>query len=142
MNWRAWFTGYTMNFLPDAKVIHINKSDVSPAVKEKIYYEGPKNMIKMLIKNLEVRTLIWVLPLNIAGWVVVMLKFLITGQQYLSLLVWKGIWWNIWNFRHTFKSRKHIQKNTKINTLTNRIIFGPISFQNILSKGWRWISHV
>jgi len=142
INWRAWFTGYTMNFIPTAKIIHINKGTPSLQTKKQIVYEGSKNMMKMLIKNLEIATLFWVLPVNITTWIVVMFRFLITGQPYLSLLVWKGISWNIWNIHHTLGSRALIQKSAKRSLLTNHIIFGPLSFQNILAKGWRWISHV
>lgn len=126
--WKARMCGHTVYFLSQIYVYHYaGGTSVSTQVKKGAYattirrrYDAQKNNICILIKNLEITSLIWRLPGSIllasAEGFVYLLQGNITGFFALH----NTIIWNILNIRETLKKRRKIQK---IRTVSDKIIF-------------------
>lgn len=134
--WRVWLAGYQLFYLPSVKVRHFLKSSLNKETNYKVFYEGAKNNISNLIKNLSLSRLWWMLPVHIFVWVGLSLKQILFGKFYLALWIYKGIWWNIANFARTLNKRSVSKK------LDKNILFDEISFKLLINKGVTWFKNV
>lgn len=115
--WRSWMAGYTALYAPHSVVHHTSgtSSIILPSQTHDYNgkFHGCKNYIQTLIKNLEMKNLLQILPLHVVLW---------TGLAYYSLLQRKtkpwlwihaAIWWNCTHIFSTLKKRAIIQSRRK-----------------------------
>lgn len=135
--WRVWLSEYQVYYLPNAKVYHHQKSSLNKKTRYRVFYEGAKNNLNYLLKNLSFLQLFWVIPLHLLAWIIIMLKQLITGNFTMAFAVFRGLFWNLINLGKTINKRPKI-KSKKI---SKKILFGKIKFSALIHKGKRWFSN-
>ncbi len=117
LSWRIWLFGYRFVFLPKDKIWHAyvtkEKNDHYYQKSQVIYY-GCRNTITTLIKNLEKKNLIKILPLHILSWLMLSFMFLIQLKLAKSFFIIKGVAWNFVHLRQILKKRRLVQKNRTI----------------------------
>lgn len=127
--WRIWLHGYKVVLIPNSIVYH--KFGTSSIVfPEKINYlvkfHGTKNYILTLIKNLEFKNLVKILPVHISMWIGISIFFLFKGQFNSSKLILQGIIWNFTNWKVIIRKRKIVQES--------RVVKDEELFPKILKK--------
>lgn len=142
LSWRVWLAGYKVAYLSEAKVCHFAKSSLSKKTQHHIFYEGAKNNTANLLKNASFTTLLWILPLHVAGWVIISIKLIIQGRFDMAGWIYRGLWWNTENLHRTLVKRKYVQSITDTDNEVQRIIFGPSKMKEIFGKGLKWISRI
>lgn len=114
LSWRIWLLGYRFVFLPTDRLWHAyvtqEKNDLYYQHGQ-VIYRGCRNAITTLIKNLEKKNLIKILPLHIISWLILSYMFLIQLKLAKSFFIIKGVLWNFINFPLTIKKRRLVQKN-------------------------------
>ncbi|MBI4972712.1 MAG: glycosyltransferase family 2 protein [Candidatus Omnitrophica bacterium] len=122
--WRSWLAGYTALFIPDAVVYHAGSKTSKTFPSSFRYYHPFKNRIATIIKNLEMRNLIWMLPLHLflCFGIIIALAFKLRFSQ--SFAVFRAMLWNVKNFKKTLEKRKEVQ--TKIRKLSDNELFPKI----------------
>ena len=120
--WRAWLAGYEVLFVPSVTVWHAygtkEKNELYYEHRKKFYqttYLGSRNMITTLIKNLELKNLIFILPTNISCWLIISFLFLIQLKIKKGVAIWKGILWNFLHLGEILRKRQKIQTTRTIN---------------------------
>ncbi len=128
--WRVWLMGYKVLYFPKAIIYHkvgftIKRLDVG-----NINFHYYKNRITSLLKNLEVKNLVIILPLHVIISLGIASAFLLRGQFKSFWMILRAILWNISNFDKTLTKRNIIQKNRKV---TDKEIFAkfmhPVNWQ-------------
>ncbi len=112
--WRVWLIGYKVIFYPKAHIYHKVGFTIKRLDVLNINFHYYKNRISSLIKNLEFKNLIFILPAHLFVSFGIAFVFLIRRQPKNTLMILKAIWWNIKNISKTIKKRQQIQKTRKI----------------------------
>lgn len=117
LSWRVWLAGYRVVFIPQSKVYHAfntpKKSFKRYYPKDIVRYRGCRNYIFTLVKNLELRNLIKILPAHLACWLLLSLLFFLKGNFADSFYILKGIGWNFLNINLLLKKRRFINNNIR-----------------------------
>lgn len=140
LSWRVWLAGYRVVFIPTAIVYHAfntPKKDFKKYYPSYIVrYYGCRNYITTLIKNLQFKNLIGVLPLHVYSWLVMAVLFSLKGNIKDSFYILKGIFWNILNMNILIS--KHRANNTMIRKVNDEKILDRLkskeSSEDILRK--------
>lgn len=114
LSWRIWQSGYRFVFLPTDKIWHayVTKEKNDRYYQDsQVIYRGCRNAITTLIKNLEKKNLIIILPLHIISWLILSCMFLIQLKVAKSFFIIKGVLWNFINLPLILKKRRLVQKN-------------------------------
>ncbi len=115
--WRIWLAGYTIILAPESVVYHKFGSSSLLAPQRKSYltqFHGTKNYILTLIKNLENKNLIKILPLHIVIWIGISLYLLMKGKFHSSRWILLGISWNFLHLKKVMEKRRDVQKQRVI----------------------------
>ncbi len=130
ISWRVWRTGRRILLLPDVYVTHLQKSSLNKKTEHRVYYEGTKNMLIMLVKNLSAFYW-WVLPLYILTWLMLSVGMLFSSKKAMSLWVWKGLLQGILKIPVILRWRKKTATIYQA-PVTSQIIFGD--FKTLIAK--------
>lgn len=119
LGWRSWLAGYKAIFLPESIVYHEFGTSTVILGKNKNNYNakfhGCKNYILTLLKNLERKNLLTILPRHIFLWIGLAWYALIAKWDARAFLwIHKGIWWNLIALRKNLKKRRAVQKKRVI----------------------------
>jgi len=138
--WRIWLSGKKVIYFSGARLVHYQKSSLTNSTRRRVYYEGSKNNLSNIIKNADVRIVVFMVPLYLLGWILISVKLFIKMDLSNFLLVYKGLFWNIVNLKRILKKRSHSRTNCyKIPT---KILFGDINFTKLYRKGLVWLKNV
>ncbi len=137
LTWRMWLGGYKVLYLPTALGFHYQKGSFGKNTSHLIFYEGTKNNLSNLLKNMPIKILVWMLPLHIIFLILLTVKLCMEKRVKMAKEVLKGIFWNINNIRKTLHKRKQILNKANLDAV-EKIMFGPIKINRVISKGWRW----
>ena len=103
LSWRVWLAGFKVFFVPYAVTYHAFNTplkNVKQFYSQKtIHYHGCKNYTTMLIKNLEWKNLIWILPKHLLVWVLVGFIFILKLEFQKAGYTFRGIGYNFWHIR-------------------------------------------
>ena len=123
--WRVKLLGYKVYVNPKARIYHKmgvtlggSSSEIIGKMKYtttplKRYY-GERNTLRTLIKNYEIKTLLWILPIYIFMNIGEILYFL-SKRNLRVVKSYIDAWiWNIKNFKDTLKERRRIQSFRKV----------------------------
>lgn len=117
LSWRVWLAGYRVVFVPQSKVYHAfntPKKDFKRYYPKNIVrYYGCRNYILTLVKNLELRNLIKILPLHLGCWLLLSVLFVLKGSFADGFYILKGIGWNLFNINLLLKKRRFININIR-----------------------------
>jgi len=116
--WRIWLQGYKVLFAPLSVVYHdsATTSRILPQKRSRylVKFHGTKNYIQTLIKNLDVKNLLRILPIHIALWVAMISVFSLRGRFYEAKCVFEGIIWNVKSCRKVLAKRKIVKSQRKV----------------------------
>lgn len=117
LSWRVWLQNYEVWFLPTAVGIHYFNTKWKPAkeyyTSERVHYNGCRNYLTMLIKNLGTRNL-WVVPLHASIWLIVGIAMLCSLKGSSGFNILKGLGQVMRSLFTILTERKKIQENRKI----------------------------
>lgn len=139
--WRIWLLGYRIIYFPQAEAIHFQKGSLNQKTEYRLFYEGTKNNLSNLLKNMPVKILFWMVPLHIFFLILLVVKLLLEKRATMAKEVLRGIFWNIINIQRTLKKRQLVRKYL-VNDRIQDIMFGPLGFWLLAKKGWRWFQNV
>ncbi len=118
LSWRIWLAGYRVLFVPWAVGIHYFNTKFKPAKvyynSKRVHYNGCRNYITMLIKNLERRNLWRILPIHVVIWVGASGAMFLTGKVRQSINILKGIHYVISHLPFILSKRQAIQSKRKV----------------------------
>lgn len=112
--WRVWLAGWKVLFYPKAHIYHKLGFTIRRLNVTQLNYHYYKNRICSLIKNLGTINIILILVPHIIISASLIIIFLFNGQLKYAWMIKKAILWNLWNLSKTFKKRKKIQMNRKL----------------------------
>ncbi len=113
-----WLSGYTCTYCPNSIVYHESGTSTVLLGSRKTDYNakfhGCKNYILTLLKNLDNRSLIKILPIHIGLWIGMAWYILFKFKFKQFFWIHKGILWNFANLDKNLRKREKIQKSRKI----------------------------
>lgn len=116
--WRVWLAGFQVWFRSDCVGIHYFNTKWKPAkeyyTSERVHYNGCRNYLTMLIKNLG-REHLWVVPIHAAIWFFAAIAMVCTGKASQGLNLLRGLGYVLKNLKKILHKRKKIQENRQIN---------------------------
>lgn len=115
--WRCWLAGYETYFLPFITVYHAygtKRKKIEYYIKAQIFYHGCRNTIATLIKNLSLKRLVIVLPINISCYIILAFFLILKTDIAKGSQILKGLLWIIPNLPDIIAERKIVQKNRKL----------------------------
>lgn len=114
LSWRLWTRGYTIYFLPWAIGYHAFNTKFKPAnefyTSKRVHFNGCRNYITMLIKNLEIRNLWKILPIHIGIWIASAFLMILTGKCEAGLNILKGVIYPLRNLSMILRKRREVQE--------------------------------
>lgn len=108
--WRVWLAGYTVYFLPQTYINHKLGFSYSKINQEVVNFNSFKNRILSLYKNLETKNLFLILVPHLIIILILSFYYLLRLQFSKFFMIINAIWWNIKNFKNSYRKRNIIQK--------------------------------
>lgn len=140
LSWRIWLSNYRIVYVPGSVVYHKRGGSLNERSRSIIFYEGPKNCTKTLIKNLGLRNLLVILPLHILGWFAVAVSLLLKKRFSDAKAVPRGLFWDLVNIRHVIKDRANVQSKRLVkDRQIMPVIMGDCGAVQLFKKGIAWI---
>ena len=122
LSWRIWLSGNEVWYVPNATGLHAFNTKFKPVEKHyttsRVQYNGCRNYITMLIKNLEARNLWKILPIHMACWFTASLAMIITGKVRQGLSIWRGFGYIVLKVGLLRAKRKAVQEGRKVDDRT------------------------
>jgi GT2 family glycosyltransferase len=106
LSWRVWQVGYKVVISNDAIAYHAFETPLKPKTyynQTYIHYNGCKNYITTLIKNLPLSRM-YIVGINFMVWLFVGCCLWFKNRQG-GKLIFKGLWYNIANFGYIWNKR-------------------------------------
>lgn len=136
---RVWLAGYEVRCIPNIFIHHKGAVSSKKFGMERIYFHSFKNRICTYIKNLDVKTLVSILPLHIIICEGISVLYLITGRKGYFFAIQKSLFWNIKHLSKTLQKRKKIIRNKKKKNYLSITIRNPrLSYYLYLFKGLQY----
>ena len=115
LSWRVWLSGGRVWYFPKALGIHYFNTKWKPAnefyTSKRVHFNGCRNYITMLIKNLEARNLWKILPTHCLIWFSASVVMLFTGKPRQGVNILLGLIYVLKNLGVILSKRKRIQEN-------------------------------
>ena len=130
--WRVWLKGYQVLWCPRSLTYHAFNTRFKPQnfyTSERVYYNGCRNYITMLIKNLGQENL-WILILHILTWFGAAFGMILTGKFQTGWNILRGLFYVLDNLGMIVKKRQWIQQ---MRVLPDRELFSIVLKQPKLS---------
>ena len=112
--WRVWLYGHDVRFKPNAVGYHAFNTKFKPVnefyTSKRVHYNGCRNYITMLIKNLEAHNLWKILPIHILIWFTAGCIMCLTGKLKQGLNILRGLAYVLVNLEYLLKKRKDVQE--------------------------------
>ena len=138
--WRVWLSGHQCWYFPSAKSWHAFGTKFKPKQEfytlERIHFHGCKNYISLLVTNLGLSRLLAILPAHILIWCASAVGFSLRGQFQRSLLIMRGIFWNLIHLRKVLRKRRRVQQGKKVGEVN---FWRLVSFSPPLEYYWNRI---
>jgi len=137
LSWRVRFAGGKIVYVPDSMIYH--KFTLSIAAWKHFYLERNRYMI--LLKNLETKTLLLLIPGLMVSEIVTMGHAILNGPEYVKSKL-KAYWWLIKNQDFVFEKRKKTLSMKKISDKEFfELLEWRIPFEQVIgNKMLRWCS--
>jgi hypothetical protein len=107
--WRVWLSGSRVVYYPKAHIYHKVGFTIKRLDVLSINFHYYKNRINALIKNLELKNLLLIVPLHILISLGISLVFFLKLRPKNSIIIVSAIIWNIQKLPQTLKKRKAVQ---------------------------------
>lgn len=127
---RAQLAGYEIYYEPRGMIFHIGSVDNKQHKRAEIQYNSFRNKITSYLKNLEIRTILTVLPIHFSFIFVSFLTYLLLGKPDVSLAIANALFYNLRSLPNILTKRRTIQ--TKMRSLKDK------EFLPHVTKNPRW----
>ena len=118
LSWRVWLKGHKVLFVPDAVGYHAFNTKFKPAkeyyTSDRVHYNGCRNYIVMLLKNLEKGTLWKILPLHISAWIFAGCAMIATLKIAQGINIFRGLIYCVNSCGNIAAKRRKVQEKRKI----------------------------
>jgi len=125
LSWRMWIKGYEVWWIPQAVALHKFNTPLKPVDKhytsERVQFNGCRNYLTMLIKNLGTSQL-WIIPIHVMIWLIASLVMIGTGKAQQGKNIMRGVGFVLKNAIKIWLKRKEIQSGRKISDKSLRSI--------------------
>lgn len=115
LSWRLWLSGRAVIFSPLATGIHYFGTKFKPVkdyyTSSRVHYNGCRNYLVMLIKNLEAKNLWKIIPIHVCVWLVSAFLMILTGKFLAGWNILKGLIYPIKNLKSILRKRRKVQNN-------------------------------
>jgi GT2 family glycosyltransferase len=122
LSWRVWLSGARVYYVPTARGVHKFNTKWKPPQKyytsSRVHFNGCRNYITMLVKNLEAPKLWTILPVHVLIWFFAGLAMIGTGKVGQGANIFRGLWYVIRNLRTVLRKRSIVQKRRCISDRT------------------------
>lgn len=112
LSWRIWLSGKCVLFMPLATGYHAFNTKFKPREKHytssRVHYNGCRNYLTMLIKNLGKEHL-WIVPIHALIWTFVGFAMIITLKIRQGVNILRGLWYVLSHLKEILKKRGQIQ---------------------------------
>jgi len=130
LSWRIWLRGFDVMFCPKSVTYHAFNTKFKPAdmyIPRRIYFNGARNYLSMLMTNLEYKNLIIPIFVQMIVWFSASMGFIITGKLEPGLYIIKGILSFLTHLPTILKKRKIVQFSRIVSDkeLLPQITFNP-----------------
>lgn len=115
--WRVWLCGFKVMYCPQSVTYHAFNTKFKPAdfyTPDRVYFNGCKNYIMMLVKNLETINLWRILPVHILIWIVSAFAMLFGGRVRAFKLIFKALFHVFTHWNLILNKRAVVQKTRQI----------------------------
>jgi GT2 family glycosyltransferase len=132
--WRVWLQGYRIIFVPESRVLHeFGTSSIILGTQQNylVKFHGCKNYISTLVKNLEFRSLLWMLPVHVALWCAIAGWFVLKCSFTDACYIVQGIGWTVLHTPQLWQKRLAVQSSRRISDavlLTKIMRRAPLSY--------------
>ena len=113
LSWRVWLMGYQVLYVPQSITFHAFNTKFKPMnfySLERIYFNGCKNYLIMLIKNLDSKNLKIALFFQYSVWILSAIGMFITGKFKAGNYILKALWYVFNRKESILEMRKEVQK--------------------------------
>ena len=117
LSWRVWLYGYRVLYVPSSITLHAFNTKFKPRdfyVPRRVYFNGCRNYISMLLTNLEYPNMILPITIQFIVWSMAGLCMLVTGKFEAGLYIFKGISWVISHLPQILSKKITVQKYRKV----------------------------
>jgi len=111
---RTWIAGYKILYIPTSTIYHKGGQTSNKFPSDFVQFHSYKNRIFTHCKNLEIKTLMKVLPSHLALCTFASIMYCVTGKFSLAYCIQKSIFWNLFNLKTILKRRREIKNLRKV----------------------------
>ena len=104
-----WSMGYDCWYWPDAVCYHANGGTALNFKSDYVQFHNFKNKLLSFLKNYEIKTLTFILPIYLILCIIISFIWLLSGKVSNFLAIYKSFFWNIKNINKTLEKRKIVQ---------------------------------
>lgn len=137
--WKAWLIGKKVLYYPKVFIYHKVGFTIRRLNVRDINFHYYKNRICSLIKNLEFKNLLFILPVHIIISLFISAFFFMRGNFKNSIMIFNALVWNIVNIDTTLKKRRKIQK---IRATSDRELFKSLAVSINWGKYWNDLKRI
>ena len=113
--WRIWLKGYTVMYEPKSVTYHAFNTRFKPTKvfynERRVYYNGCRNYLHMLLKNAPVHLLLLALPCQITAWLLAAFGQLLHGRIAACGLILEALWSVVKDLRWFLEQRREIRSS-------------------------------
>lgn len=117
LSWRIWLSGKRVLYVPNSTGYHAFNTKFKPMEKHytnrRVYYNGCRNYITMLIKNLG-REHLWIVPLHATIWFGAGIVMVCTGKLRQGINILTGLFSIMATLSLILTKRRRIQESRRI----------------------------
>jgi GT2 family glycosyltransferase len=113
MSHRIWLSGKRIIYVPSSVIYHKMGGTSTSMDNAYIQYHSFKNRIASYIKNLEVISLLQLLPVHIVCCELYALLYLLKGKFSVSVAIQRALVWNVVHLISNLRKRRYIQKRIR-----------------------------
>ena len=142
LNWRLQLMGYRVCAAPKAIIYHYAGGTLSAADFNKKYLNH-RNSVLTLLKNYQLRNLLWVIPVRFVLEMMAAVLAVKQGDFRRVVAIFRAGFWNIIHLPALFRARKKVKSLRKIpdNVIKRRLFVGSVALQYYL-HGKRYTSEI
>lgn len=132
--WRVWFLGFRIKFIPKSKIYHKVGFTSKRQDQVVVFFHSLKNQISTMIKNLEIKNLIFIGGIYIFLIVGLGFYYLVRIQPRKTLMVFRAIGWNLANLNLILQKRNRMQAlRERSDKEIFKYILKPVNWSEMLS---------
>jgi GT2 family glycosyltransferase len=119
ISWKCWLAGYKVIYVPKAILYHAFNTRFKPwnyyYTNKRVFQNGSHNYIVMLLKCLELKNLILILPIHITIWILAGIGMFFSKKPVAGFFILKGVFLIPFRWKIIMNKRRRTQ-NLRVKT--------------------------